>query len=148
MSETLADPPEVVGIRNVLRARWKALPFWYRVAVAIGLEILIAIGLFLIDHSLGYAIAAVAGLYWVHRLPRLPWRLAGQLVIISIFLLTGVTSLAAALASAFAIFFVPRQYRSTVLPVAARVLPILHPFYQPKMFTLPVFGVMPDVVPA
>src|SRR5260221_3855090 len=145
MSETLADPPEVVGIRNVLRARWKALPFWYRVAVAIGLEILIAIGLFLIDHSLGYAIAAVAGLYWVHRLPRLPWRLAGQLVIISIFLFTGVTSLAAALAVAFAVFWVPPRYRSWTLPLVAVALAALYPFYAAKMFTIPVFGVWPDV---
>ena len=74
MTETLADPPEVVGIRNVLRARWKALPFWYRVAISIGLELLLAILLFLLDHSLGYAFATVAALYWVRRLPRFPWR--------------------------------------------------------------------------
>jgi branched-chain amino acid transport system permease protein len=145
MSEPLADPPEVVGIRNVLRSRWKALPFWYRVAVAIGLEILIAIGLFFIDHSLGYAVAAVAGLYWVHRLPRLPWRLAGQLVIISIFLFTGVTSLAAALAVAFAVFWVPPRYRTWTLPLVAVALAVLYPFYDSKMFTIPVFGVWPDV---
>src|SRR4051812_14453005 len=95
------DPPDVVGIRNVLRSRWKALPFWYRVGVSIGLELLVAILLFLLDHSLGYAFATVAALYWVHRLPRLPWRLAGQLVLITIFLVFGVTSLAAALAIAF-----------------------------------------------
>jgi len=112
MTELLADPPEVVGIRNVLRARWKALPFWYRVAVAIGLEVLIAIGLFFIDHALGYAVATGAGLYWIHRLPPLPWRLAGQLMIISIFLFAGVSSLAAALAIAFAVFWVPPRYRT------------------------------------
>ena len=145
MSEPLADPPEVVGIRNVLRARWKSLPFWYRVAVAIGLEILIAIGLFLIDHSLGYAVATVAGLYWVHRMPRLPWRLAGQLVMISIFLFTGVTSLAAALAIAFAVFWLPPRYRTLALPLVAVTLAVLYPFYAEKMFTIPVFGVWPDV---
>ena len=145
MTESLADPPDVVGIRNVLRARWKALPFWYRVAVAIGLEILISIGVFFLDHSLGYAVAAVAGLYWVHRLPRLPWRLAGQLVIISIFLFTGVTSLAAALAIAFAVFWVPARYRTWTLPLVAVALAVLYPFYDSKMFTIPVFGVWPDV---
>jgi branched-chain amino acid transport system permease protein len=145
MTESLADPPEVVGIRNVLRARWKALPFWYRVAVSIGIELLIAIGLFFIDHSLGYAVATVPALYWVHRLPRLPWRLAGQLVLISIFLLTGVTSLAAALAIAFAVFWLPERYRTWGLPLVALALAVLYPFYQPKMFTIPVFGVWPDI---
>jgi branched-chain amino acid transport system permease protein len=145
MSESLADPPEVVGIRNVLRARWKALPFWYRVGVSIGVEILIAIALFLLDHSLGYLVATVAALYWVHRLPELPWRLAGQLVIISIFLFAGVTSLAAALAIGFAVFWVPQRYRTWTLPLVAIALAVLYPFYNAKMFTIPVFGVWPDV---
>jgi branched-chain amino acid transport system permease protein len=145
MTELLADPPEVVGLRNVLRARWRALPFWYRVAVAIGLELLIAIGLFFIDHQLGYAVATGAGLYWIHRTPPLPWRLAGQLVIISIFLFAGVTSLAAALAIAFAVFWVPLRYRKWTLPLVAVGLAVLYPFYNGKMFTIPVFGVWPDV---
>jgi len=145
MTELLADPPEVVGIRNVLRARWKALPFWYRVAVAIGLEVLIAIGLFFIDHALGYAVATGAALYWIHRVPPLPWRLAGQLVIISIFLFAGVTSLAATLAIAFAVFWVPQRYRTWALPLVAVGLAVLYPFYNAKMFTIPVFGVWPDV---
>jgi branched-chain amino acid transport system permease protein len=145
MSESLADPPEVVGIRNVLRARWKALPFWHRVGVSIGVEILIAIGLFLLDHSLGYLVATLAALYWVHRLPELPWRLAGQLGIISIFLFAGVTSLAAALAIAFAVFWVPQRYRTWTLPLVAIALAVLYPFYNAKMFTIPVFGVWPDV---
>ena len=101
MSEALAGPPEVVGFRNVLRARWKALPFWHRVAITIGLELLIAIGLFFVDRSLGYAIATVAAISWLRRLPPLPWRLAGELVLISIFLFAGVGSLAATLAIAF-----------------------------------------------
>jgi branched-chain amino acid transport system permease protein len=139
------DPPEVVGIRNVLRARWKALPFWYRVGASIGIEILIAVGLFVLDHSLGYLVATAAALYWVHRLPELPWRLAGQLVIISIFLLAGVASLAAALAIAFAVFWVPQRYRTWTLPLVAIALAVLYPFYNAKMFTIPVFGVWPDV---
>jgi branched-chain amino acid transport system permease protein len=145
MSEALAAPPEVVGIRNVLRARWKALPFWYRVGAAMGLEFALAVGLFFLDHSLGYAVATGAGLYWVHRMPQLPWRLAGQLVIISIFLFAGVRSLAAALAIAFAIFWVPPRYRTWTLPLVAVVLAVLYPFYAAKMFTIPVFGVWPDV---
>jgi branched-chain amino acid transport system permease protein len=145
MTETLANPPDVVGFRNVLRARWKGLPFRERVTIAITLELALAIGFFFVDHSLGYAVATIAALYWVHRLPRLPWRLAGQLVIISIFLFTGVASLAATLAIAFAIFWVPPRYRTWVLPPVAIALAVLYPFYQPKMFTIPVFGVWPDV---
>jgi branched-chain amino acid transport system permease protein len=145
MTENLANPPDVVGFRNVLRARWRGLPFRERVGLAVGLELLLAIGFFFVDHSLGYAVATVAALYWVHRMPRLPWRLAGQLVIISIFLFTGVASLAVALAIAFAIFWVPPRYRTWVLPLVAVGLAVLYPFYQPKMFTIPVFGVWPDI---
>jgi branched-chain amino acid transport system permease protein len=145
MTEHRATPTETVGFRNVLRARWGGLPFQERVAVSLALELALAIAFYFVDHSLGYAVATVAALFWIHRLPRLPWRLAGQLVIISIFLLTGVTSLAAALAIAFAIFWIPQRYRSTVLPVAAVALAILYPFYQAKMFTIPVFGVWPDI---
>ncbi|MDX6451772.1 MAG: branched-chain amino acid transport system permease protein, partial [Gaiellaceae bacterium] len=145
MTASLADPPEVVGIRNVLRARWKGLPFWYRVAVTVGIELLVAIGLFFVDRALGYAVATVAALLWLRRLPPLPWRLAGELVLISIFLFAGVKSLAAALAIAFAVFWVPPRYRTWVLPVAAIALAVLYPFYASKMFVIPVFGVWPDV---
>jgi len=145
MTASLADPPEVVGIRNVLRARWKALPFWYRVAVTVGIELLVAIGLFFVDRSLGYAVATAAALMWLRRVPRLPWRLAGELVLISIFLFAGVRSLAAALAIAFAVFWVPPRYRTWVLPVVAITLAVLYPFYAAKMFVIPVFGVWPDV---
>jgi branched-chain amino acid transport system permease protein len=145
MSEALASPPEVVGLRNVLRARWKALPFWYRVAFTIALELLVAIGLFFVDRSLGYAVATVAAIFWLRRLPPLPWRLAGELVLISIFLFAGVGSLAAALAIAFGVFWVPQRHRRWVLPVAAVTLAVLYPFYASKMFVIPVFGVWPDV---
>jgi branched-chain amino acid transport system permease protein len=145
MTERLVDPREVVGFRNILRERWKGLLFWHRVGISIGIELLLAIGFFFLDHALGYAVATGAALYWVHRLPRLPWRLAGQLVIISIFLVTGVPSLAASLAIVFAIFWVPPQQRNWVLPVVAIALAVLYPFYQPKMFTIPVFGAWPDI---
>jgi branched-chain amino acid transport system permease protein len=145
MSEALAGPPEVVGFRNVLRARWKGLPFWNRVAITIGLELLLAIGLFLVDRSLGYAVATVAAMFWLRRSPPLPWRLAGQLVLISIFLFAGVGSLAAALAIAFGVFWVPVRHRRWVLPIVAVTLAVLYPFYASKMFVIPVFGVWPDV---
>ena len=138
-------PPEQVGVRNILRARWKALSFWYRAGIAGALELALAIGLYVIDRSLGYAVATVAGLYWLHRLPRLPWRLAGQLVTVSIFLVAGVASLAATLAIAFALFWIPKRFRTWALPIVAVALAVLYPFYQAKMFTIPVFGVWPDI---
>src|ERR1700709_1924077 len=107
MSEQLADPPEVVGFRNVLRARWKAVPFWHRTAIVIGVELLVAIGLFFLDHALGYAVATAAALLWLRRVPPLPWRLAGQLALISIFLFTGVSARAIASSLMFAVFWVP-----------------------------------------
>jgi len=125
--------------------RYRALPQQTRWAIAMGAELLLAILLFFVDHSLGYAVAAVSALYWIHRLPRLPWRLVGQSVVVAIFLITGVPSLAVALAIAFAVFWVPQRYRTWALPVLAILLAILYPFYQAKMFTIPVFGVWPDV---
>src|SRR5438067_9926648 len=125
--------------------RYRALPQQTRWAIAMGAELLLAILLFFVDHSLGYAVAAVSALYWIHRLPRLPWRLVGQLALVAIFLVTGVPSLAVALAIAFAVFWVPQPYRTWLLPVVAIGLAVLYPFYQLKMFTIPVFGVWPDV---
>jgi branched-chain amino acid transport system permease protein len=125
--------------------RFRELPERTRWAIAMSVELLLAILLFFVDHSLGYAVATVAALYWLHRVPRLPWRLAGQLVLVALFLVTGVASLALALAIGFAVFWIPGRYRNWVLPVAAIALVALYPFYQPKMFTIPVFGVWPDV---
>ena len=134
-----------VGMRNQFRARWKALSFEQRAGVAVSLELLLAILLFFVDHSLGYAVVAISALYWIHRLPPLPWKLAAQGVIVVVFLATGVTSLAALLAIAFAVFWIPQKQRVWALPVIAIVLTVLYPFYQTKMFTIPVFGVWPDV---
>ncbi|MFL5955014.1 MAG: branched-chain amino acid ABC transporter permease [Gaiellaceae bacterium] len=137
--------PKDIGFRNRLRARWRALPFWHRVAIVAGLEILVAIGFFTLDHSLGYGVLTASALLWLRRLPALPWKLAGQAVLVLIFLVTGVSSLAIALAVVFAVFWVPARYRTWVLPVVAIALAVLYPFYAGKMFTFPVFGVWPDV---
>ena len=146
MSDAMIEsPPETVGLRNKLRARWEALPYRQRAAIAIGLELLLAVLLFFVDHSLGYAVVAIAALYWIHQMPPLPWELAGQAVVVLIFLITGPRSLAATLAIAFGIFWIPKRYRRWAFPTIAIALTILYPFYQPNMFTIPVFGVWPDV---
>jgi branched-chain amino acid transport system permease protein len=140
-------PQEQIGFRNQARAGWKALDFVTRIAISIGMELALAIGLFFIDHSLGYGVATAAALYWIHRLPRLPWKLAAQIVLVAIFAFT-VPSLAAALAIAFAVFWIPQPTRALVVPGVAIVLAIMYPFYQPKMFVMPIFGVWPDVATA
>ena len=54
-------------------------------------------------------------------------------------------SLSVTLAIAFAVFWIPKRYRGRALPAIAIALAVLYPFYQPKMFTIPVFGAWPDV---
>ena len=125
--------------------RYKKLPQRTRWLLAGAIELLLAVGFFFVDHALGYLVLTGAALYWTTKLPRLPWKLAAQLVIISIFLIAGVNSLAAVLAIAFAVFWIPPRYRTWALPVVAITLAALYPFYQPKMFVFPVFGVWPDV---
>jgi branched-chain amino acid transport system permease protein len=135
---------EQVGFRNRARSRWKALGIYERVGISIGLTFLLALIFYGLDHSLGYAVLTIGALYWLRRLPAIPWRLAGQFALVVLFAFT-VPSLAAALAIAFAVFWVPEQYRVWLLPAVALVLAILYPFYQTKMFTIPVFGVWPDI---
>jgi branched-chain amino acid transport system permease protein len=101
--------------------------------------------LFFVDHSLGYAVLTITALWWIRRLPPLPWRLVAEVALVAIFLVTGVSSLAIALAIAFAVFWVPQPFRTRVLPVVAVALAILYPMFQQKMFTIPVFGVWPDI---
>jgi branched-chain amino acid transport system permease protein len=137
--------PDAVGFRNQVRARWRALSFTQRAGIAIAGELALAALLFAVDHSLGYAVVVISALYWIHRLPPLPWQLAGQAVVVGVFLITGPRSLAATFAIAFAITWIPTRYRTWALPTIALVLIVLYPFYQPKMFTMPVFGVWPDV---
>jgi branched-chain amino acid transport system permease protein len=144
-TQDTASRDDVVGLRNQLRARWHALPERTRIAVAIGLEIVLAILLFFVDHSLGVAVAVIASLYWLFRVPELPWRLAGEVVLVALFLVFGPRSFGVLLAIGLALFWVPERHRRWVLPLAAVVATVMYPFYEEKMFTIPVFGVWPDV---
>src|SRR5581483_7758250 len=49
------------------------------------------------------------------------------------------------LAVAFGVFWVPQRQRIWVLPIVAVAAAVMYPFYQTKMFTIPVFGTWPDV---
>ncbi len=142
---TAEHAPEAVGLRNRLREQWHALPLAQRAGVAIGLEIVLAILLYFVDNSLGYAVLTISALYWIHRLPPLPWRLAAQGALVLVFLIAGPVSLGILLAVVFAVLWVPEPQRTWVLPVVVIVAAIFYPFYQPHMFTIPIFGPWPDV---
>jgi branched-chain amino acid transport system permease protein len=139
------DAPKDVGFRNQQRARWRALPERQRIAIVAALELLLALGLFTLDHTLGYAVLTVAALFWLRRVPPLPWRLAAEVAMVVIFLAVGVRSLAALLAIGFALSWVPERYRQWAIASTTLIVTVLYPFYQSKMFVIPVFGVWPDV---
>jgi ABC-type branched-subunit amino acid transport system permease subunit len=140
-----ASPNEAVGLRNRVRAEWRGLSFEQRAGVSIGAEIALAILFFFVDRALGYAVLTVSALYWIHRLPPLPWKLAAQAVLVVLFLVLGPASFGILLAIAFAVFWVPARWRALTVPAVAIGAAVFYPFYQPKMFTIPVFGAWPDV---
>ncbi|HET7649063.1 MAG TPA: branched-chain amino acid ABC transporter permease [Gaiellaceae bacterium] len=139
------SPREAIGLRNRLRATWRALSFEQRAAVSIGAEIALAILFFFVDRALGYAVLTLSALYWIHRLPPLPWKLAAQAVLVVLFLVFGPASFGILLAIGFAVFWVPPRWRGWAVPLVAIGAAVFYPFYQPKMFTIPVFGAWPDV---
>jgi branched-chain amino acid transport system permease protein len=148
--EPPASPQEQIGLQNQLTARWADLPFMQRAAIQIAAQLVVAILLFFVDHALGYAVATAAAIYWIRELPPLPWKLAAQVALVLAYVLASfhwhsVRSVGPLLAIAFAIFWIPGRYRVWALPVVALALTVLYPFYQQKMFTIPVFGAWPDV---
>ena len=87
MSERVESPPEAVGFRNQLRARWEALPIGSAAAIAIGLELLLAVAALLrrplarlraslIDRARSTGSAGCR---------RCPWQLAGAGGVVVIF---------------------------------------------------------------
>jgi len=142
---TVPREAEQIGLRNQLRSRWKALPEQNRMGISIGVEIALAILLYFVDHSLAVAVLVISGIYWIRRMPAFPWRLGAEALMTILFLVFGPRSFGILLAIAFALFWVPDRYRRFTMPLAALVLAVLYPFYQTKMFTVPVFGVWPDI---
>ncbi len=136
---------EAIGLRNRVRAQWKAMAFEQRVGASIALTIALAVLLFFVDHALGYAVLTLSAFYWIRRLPPLPWKLGAQAAVVLVFLVAGPRSLGVLLAIAFAVFWIPERLRVWALPVVAIVAAVFYPFYETKMFTIPVFGVWPDV---
>jgi len=125
--------------------RYRRLPERERWGVAVAIEVLLAVGVFFLDHALAYGILVAAAIYWIHRLPPIPWKLAGHVALVALFLATGPRSLAVLLAIVFATTWIPHPYKSKIVPVVAVLAAVFYPFYGYKMFTVPLFGVWPDV---
>ncbi|HST14922.1 MAG TPA: hypothetical protein VLJ44_08750, partial [Gaiellaceae bacterium] len=136
---------EPVDLQGRLSARWHELPELQRTAVVIVFELVLAALLLFIDKALAFGVATLAAIYWIYRLPPLPWRIAAQAVLVVLFLALGPRSFGLLLAAAFALFWIPERRRSWAVPVVAIGAAIFYPFYQGHMFTIPVFGSWPDV---
>jgi branched-chain amino acid transport system permease protein len=130
--------------------RYRNLPQTTRWRIAIAVELALAVLLFFVDHSLGYAVLLGATIYWIGKLPYWPYRigaLTAIVVLLTLLALVSTTpwSLVILLAIVFAVSAVPQPHRSRLLPVAAVLGTIMYPFYFSHLFTLPVFGAWPDV---
>ncbi|HEX3805299.1 MAG TPA: hypothetical protein VHV52_00815 [Gaiellaceae bacterium] len=139
------SPHEEIGVRNQLRARWRGQSEQRRAAISIAATIVLAILFFFIDHALAVAVVAIGALFWIRRLPPLPWRLGAEAAMVIVFLVFGPRSFAILLAIAFALLWIPERRKVWAIPTAVLLLAVAYPFYQDKLFTMPVFGVWPDV---
>jgi branched-chain amino acid transport system permease protein len=147
--ETKGDV-HAVGFRNELRARWRAQSQERRWVIIGGTELALAILFGLLDISLGLAIAVVAAMFWLPKLAPIPWRLAVEVAIVALCAVLAATghtewSLPIVLLVGFALFWVPRRHRAWVAPVTVLVAVVGYPFFVQRMFTMPMFGVFPDV---
>jgi branched-chain amino acid transport system permease protein len=140
---------EEIGLRNQLRARWRAQTLEMRFAISASLIVAFAIVLYFVDHSLAYGVAIVGTIYWVRRLPE-RYRYASQVALIVLLAIlagawTTPWSLVIVLAIGAAVASIPERYRAWGVPGSVLVLAILYPFYFDQLFTIPVFGAWPDV---
>ena len=134
-----------IGFRNQIRARWHALPELTRAGISIGLLVALSVVFFFVDHALAYGTLTVTALFWIRRLPPLPYRLAAQVALVVIYLIAEPRSVGYVLIVGFALTWVPPRFRTYTYPAAGLALAVLYPFYQDRLFTVPVFGVWPDV---
>ena len=146
----MADVSEQVGLRNKLRARWLGLQQEARWGITIGVELLVSILLFLVDHSLGIGAALVFIVIWLRRLPAVPWRVLVEVGVVGAFAvasLVGSTppSIAGFFAVVFLLSWIPEGRRRWGLPIIVLGLAVIYPFLVDKLFTIPVFGAFPDV---
>ena len=129
--------------------RWKKLPRDTRWAVSGVLQIILAILLYFVDHALCYGLLILLAVMWMRRLPK-PMQLPAQAGFVALMVLLALVwstpwSLALLIAVAAAITWIPDRFKSWAVPVSILLLAVLYPFYADQMFTMPVFGVWPDV---
>ena len=105
------EHPEAVDLQSRLSARWKALPPLQRAGALIVIQLGLSALLLLVDKALGFGVGTVAAVYWIYRLPPIPWRLAAQAAIVLLFLALGPRSFGLLLAAAFVVFWVPDRPR-------------------------------------
>ena len=106
-----------------MRARWQALPERQRARSRSVVELLLAILLLFVDHSLGYAVVVICALYWMRRAPAASVAARRAAVVVLVFCGSRPgDSLAVTLAIAFAIFWIPKRYRRWAMPTIALVL--------------------------
>jgi len=127
------------------KAWWRRRPYSQRAAATIGFELLLALGAWFLDHALAYGILTISAIIWVRRIRRLESRVVAEVLLCLVFIVAGPRSLAILLGLIFLLLEVPARIRRWALPVVAITAAALYPFYQAKLFTMPVFGVWPDV---
>ena len=133
-----------------LKARWRALDQRTRWAIAIAIELIVAIIFLFWEASVGWAILIMAVLLWAPKLPGY-WKFAaeGIVVVLTLIFLTPLGIILGALVLVLAIpeslRFGRIPVRQTTLVVGAILAAVLYPFYVDNLFTIPVFGPVPDV---
>src|SRR5581483_8225748 len=143
------SPTEQIGYRNKTRAWWRGLTFEQRLVSSLGGALVLTILLWLLDHALGYASLIITTIYWLRRTParyKLPAEIA-FVVLLAILAITWTTpwSLVLLIAVGGAITWIPDGRKEWGVPAALLALAVLYPFYADQMFTMPIFGVWPDV---
>ena len=154
-----------------LRTWWQGLSDRERTALTLGLEIAVVAAIWPgLDQSLGVGLAVLFTILWLPKLPPWPWRLAVEVGLVAIFAIAALNwaslrSVAPTLAIGFAISWIPWIRRlqdveavpplarrrvapalaGVGLPAAVLAVAIAFPYYTAKMFTIPVFGVFPDI---
>jgi branched-chain amino acid transport system permease protein len=139
-----------VGLRNQLRGRWRTIPEQQQWAITIGIEFLVSLLFWLVDHALGYAFAVVFTALWLRRMRPLPWRLVVEAVVVGIFTVAWLAgsapgSVPLVIAVGFALTWVPAGSRRWAIPVAVILIALVYPFFASRLFTIPFFGAFPDV---
>ncbi len=153
-----------IAAAAAVKERWQSYPVRTRQLVALALELVLIVLLFFVDHALAYGAAVIVSIFWMRKLPPLPWRLGVQLVFLVAFAVAAVvsstsSSIAIIFAVAFAISWIPDRdgmavsvgrrklpvRRGKLLPGLMLLAAVAYPFFATKMFTIPVFGAFPNV---